>query len=859
VWADIDPTERDVVRLIRGGYELSPEDERVVNTQKKITKQINDNFVRVGAIFCKPSSKNPIKDDWTKYLRGDTDLQGWIDDPNTAILNVGFNLQLGWLDFDIDSPDPEYNRSIAAAISHLGIDDRFAFGRLSNGVPSHFLVQLNEDDAQNYGYLQRFNPASFRLGSDRYAVELRSTPMGSKEAVEAKQTVVPGSVYSAKGGAEAGYDLSVWYAPTGIAGRIEDIAVTTARPCFYKDLVRAVSLGTLLYFISPHWTKGNRQLTCLRVAGWLARLSSYAAAINDNESINRDIFCPIADDKTAMSAVDLICKYVEDEEAFMRLRTFDEARNKLNRNPDAKIPGWPAFIEMLGNEKAAIIRRMVTPERGASVLIDMAERYLYNQANNKYIDRERFNRKLEKYTFGGDELDRRHKSETIQIAKKRLEAFKLYEKSELRRHVDIVEFIPNGPIGEIIKIDHNARLLPDDTDSPTASLVFNSWPGWMHNPIDRPDFDTMNRCVSMLDELLGYLTRDNKDQMDWIKKWIAWTIKHPEIKQQIALIVMGGQGTGKSFFGNRFMPALMGPMLAGAASSKVLEGNFAIAPFEGKMFTFIDEAKFNKGTGIEEIKNIIRNVRVSGQKKFEDARTYSIYSRIMMASNVVNIGASQKDFQDRAMFYVRAHDKESKGMNEQEYEAWIGMLKGYFTEFDAMLNNDICMQHFMRYFVDMPCIKEEIESTILSAGRDPEIRAANSSWERKAIKIILESGYMYDINEAIETPFDPNYMDDRIESIGKTLGFKQLSGQRVMEEMRKLQLIIPHHETIGGVKRRMWKMALRCKDTAQHFYGQTGLQIEFYREFDENDEGENDATLKQPRKRMTGKTSNPYG
>ena len=71
--------------------------------------------------------------------------------------------------------------------------------------------------------------------------------------------------------------------------------------------------------------------------------------------------------------------------------------------------------------------------------------------------------------------------------------------------------------------------------------------------------------------------------MDWLKKFIAWTIRHPAIKQQVApVIIPEARVSAKSVFGNTFMNALFGD-LAGVGSAVALEGNFLITPFIGKL------------------------------------------------------------------------------------------------------------------------------------------------------------------------------------------------------------------------------------------------------------------------------------
>src|SRR6185369_16348078 len=100
-----------------------------------------------------------------------------------------------------------------AAMDHLKIDTRFQFGRHSVGAPSHVMVQLSEEEGTNFAQLKVFEPKEFRLKGVRHKVELRSLPieMGKASlAREAKQTVMPGSIYIKKSDAKS-YDISVWY------------------------------------------------------------------------------------------------------------------------------------------------------------------------------------------------------------------------------------------------------------------------------------------------------------------------------------------------------------------------------------------------------------------------------------------------------------------------------------------------------------------------------------------------------------------------------------------------------------------------------------------------------------------------
>lgn len=822
--------------LIRGGFSLSDKDEALLNRQKVITKKINERFIQVGAVYLKPASKHPIDEDWFSKLQGDVDLQSWIDSPNHAVLNLGFNLQLGWMDIDIDAEDSVFNRFIISALRHLGVETRFAFGRQSVGVPTHVLVQIPEDESANFEQLSKFEPKVFRLGKAHYHVQLRSFPTNTtdKNVVRsAKQTVMPGSVYSAKfAGSE--YDLSVWYGDKGPASTLEEVAETTPRRSLFTSVVRAVAFGTVAYLLRDHWVEGSRQTVAHKLTGWLARVVRDSQSLNAHESISNEVFCPIDADSIAESLISFICHEFNDDEAHMRKRAFHDAIGKLERNPDAKIPGWQSMQTLLGSEAVQALRNVVTPGNDVSELSKLVERYVYDETDNRYIDRERhfiYNH----YTHEGAELERRHKAETIFIKGKAREAFRVFESSTLRKRVGFRDLYPDLTPGEIFRIGVTGNVIPDDEEGP-AQVVFNTWKGWPIPPVVDPDPAKMIKYVAMLDKLLGLLTRNNAEQIKWIKDWISWTLKYPGSKQQIAWVCIGGMGTGKSFFGNIFMKAIMTEKLWGTASGGIVDQKFNIAPFKDKMFVFIDEARFGSESGTDEIKKMIRNVDVSGMEKYEDARNYRIFARIMFASNQPNMRISSRDVRDRALFYTRAWDHQSLGMSEMEFRTWAEGLKPFFDEFNEALQNKESPAYYLRHFLDMEPSKHEIESIKHSSSSDPDIAEANMSWSRRVAKSILESGYVAADDLAWEVPFDRARAAERVKQECERVGVPRLNPAEIIQEFMDAGIWVRYS---SGPHRGM-RSAMRWGDALDAYAATTGVVMDPYREPQPEDRGPNE-------------------
>lgn len=817
---------------------VSSTDLEVLREQRALTNDINTSLIQVGAIYLRPKSKLPAADDWAarKYL--DTNLQDWIDDPELLLTNVGFNLQTGWLDIDIDSCDPEYNRCVLAALQHLNIDARFAFGRRSVGAPTHFFVQLTEEDAANYEELKRFEPRELRLGNERHKIQLRtSIPSNNRTQAlfAAQQTVMPGSLYTDKIDVN-GYDISVWWGSDGrVARHSGEVANTTSRRVTYRELIRAVAFGTILYLIKPHWVEGSRQNIAMRIFGWLARVVISGEATNNNEQLTDEVYCPIDCDQTAESLIELICAATNDNEPFMRKRTYHDARRKLDQNPDAKIPGWPAMEQLFGAEIVGGLRGIVAPGIDTSILSMLLERYIYNDANGRYIDRERFDHRLENFEYSNSDLYQRHKPETIMIAGKPREAFKSFEMSKQRISVQSSDLYPDYNPGAILRRSPVRGIVPDDYQD-DSHLVFNTWPGWAVQPCAVVNPELMKKCEGALNTVLSYLTCGNEVQMDWIKNWFAYTLQHPADKQQIAWVALGGQGVGKSVMGNLFCNALFRD-LHGLADSGVIGERFSISPFVNKMLVFVDEAKFKSKQAIDATKLLIRTVRAGGEQKNQDPRQYNIYARMIFASNELNIGISRQDTIDRALYITKAHTPEQMGMSNTDFILWANSLKPMFAEFVDMLNNYQVIEHFMYMFMHRQVTKAAVENVVGSAATSADFIANNLSIVRKIAKEMIENGEMLEHLD-ITTPFNNvqflAYANDYLRKIGVS----KMNPSTLLGEFKALSML----EDFNGKLRFRWKIA----ELHQKFGEAIGVPLTPQYIFTEADYGPNDNDGSKP-------------
>ena len=837
-------------KTVTGGFEVSAEDRTVINQQRAITKQVNDQFIQVGAVYLKTSGKIPIDEKWAESNYRDTNLQSWIDDDSLALHNVGFNLQFGWTDIDIDSGDPRFNRNILAALRYLGVDTRFAFGRRSFGAPTHVLVQLNEDEAANFDDLSRFVPKEFKLKQDRYHIEVRSYPTNLADkknlARAAKQTVMPGSVYLSKT-KDNDYDVSVWWGSegkeTGVAKNIRAVASTTPRKASFNLILRAIAFGVFLYIVEQHWTEGQRQSTANKVAGWLARTVKDGQAINNHEALSSDVFCPVDTDDIAEALLEFVCAETGDDEKHMRLRTYRDAVDKLERNPDAKIPGWPAMVALLGAQSVAALRTVFTPGSDVSVLTKLAERYVYDDTDGFYIDRDRHRSNLESFTHEPDKLERRHIDETIMINGKPRPAFRMFETSKMRTRVTGRNMYPQYEPGVILRVDRHENIVGDDEASDETVTMFNTWRGWPITPAEKIDPKLMKQCEEYLDRLLGYLTCDNEEQMAWVKKWIAWTFQFPTVKQQIAWVCVGDQGVGKSFMGTTFLSAIFGS-LWGTSSASIIDNKFNVGPFINKMMSFVDEVKFHNESGTQEVMRLIRSVDNPGMEKFSEGRTYKIYSRFYFASNRYDMSLSQSGVLDRALFYTKAYSAKYRNQSDREFRAWAETLKPWFEEFGTFLERRDVREHYVAMFMALPVTKMEVESIRHSSSTDSEIIASNMRPSRRFAQIILEEGRIHE-DLHITYPFSMAALGERVDAVATMLHQRPPRTDHVMEEFKQAGLIT----TLG----RNFMFADRWGTAIEKFTEATLAPVNPQFELTEDDYGPNDQQEKRTPWRGGGK------
>ncbi|WP_081851257.1 primase-helicase family protein [Bradyrhizobium sp. URHD0069] len=165
---------------------------------------------------------------------------------------------------------------------------------------------------------------------------------------------------------------------------------------------------------------------------------------------------------------------------------------------------------------------------------------------------------------------------------------------------------------------------------------------------------------------------------DYITKWAAWGLQHPDQPAEVALVFRGGQGTGKSTFG-RAMAKLFGQHGLQVTAPGQFAGRFN-AHLRDVCLLFADEAvrpDDKSARGI--LKALLTEKNLPMEGKGRDIIQMSNYAKVIMASNDDWVVPADIDDRRFAVFAVAEDRKQDEPYfaalnNEMENGGLAAML-----------------------------------------------------------------------------------------------------------------------------------------------------------------------------------------
>lgn len=233
---------------------------------------------------------------------------------------------------------------------------------------------------------------------------------------------------------------------------------------------------------------------------------------------------------------------------------------------------------------------------------------------------------------------------------------------------------------------------PQLTDEfpPLHDNRLNLYRGFAVKPLNGGDQD----CSLMLymSHLLNIVCQKNTETFNYLLDWCAHMVQKPSEKPQTAILLKGGQGTGKNT-AIRPLLAFMGVHGLYIEKSRGIAGQFN-SIIENKILIFADEAVFRSREATLLLRALITEDENIIESKFANMTSYRNFSRIVMATNddtAIQFASDERRFLVLQLADSKKQDtgyfaKLKKGMEDQLPEK----LLHYFQHRD--IRNFVPMQ-----------------------------------------------------------------------------------------------------------------------------------------------------------------------
>lgn len=159
----------------------------------------------------------------------------------------------------------------------------------------------------------------------------------------------------------------------------------------------------------------------------------------------------------------------------------------------------------------------------------------------------------------------------------------------------------------------------------TPENYYNLWKGFAIEA-------EQGNCDLIKNHIRSVICSGNDEHYNYFMDWLARLIQFPEKVGEVAIVMKGGKGTGKSFI-YRYLNKILGTHSLTVSSMQSLTGNFN-AHLENTIFLFCDEAVWagdKRGESI--LKTMITEPSIMIEPKNVNAYEAPNYLHIMIASN----------------------------------------------------------------------------------------------------------------------------------------------------------------------------------------------------------------------------------
>lgn len=140
---------------------------------------------------------------------------------------------------------------------------------------------------------------------------------------------------------------------------------------------------------------------------------------------------------------------------------------------------------------------------------------------------------------------------------------------------------------------------------------------------------------------------------DYLIRFLAHALKHPEEKPGIMIVLIGAEGAGKGFF-VRLLEALWGATTLQVSDIAAITGNFNAA-LERAFWVALDECMFKGDKKSQDrMKSLVTEPAIQVEQKYEPSRTIESFHRFIACTNHTQWGQIRSD--DRRYLFIKVSD-----------------------------------------------------------------------------------------------------------------------------------------------------------------------------------------------------------
>lgn len=204
--------------------------------------------------------------------------------------------------------------------------------------------------------------------------------------------------------------------------------------------------------------------------------------------------------------------------------------------------------------------------------------------------------------------------------------FNEWKVSPLRNQVSRIYFRPWPHVLDC----HRGYFLPVDANGQKG---LNYFTGFRHSMEELASaYVSCDRKVlgEFLKLVFNNICGGSESSYQFLMQFLACIVQFPFRRQQVALVMPGGQGIGKTFLMTTIGQLLGHLFHKGNADSVARKFN---SMYAGKILVFMDEHSLSKRNDYNAMKTMISDENMNTEKKFQEQRTEENFANIVMAMN----------------------------------------------------------------------------------------------------------------------------------------------------------------------------------------------------------------------------------